>query len=120
MNSVLKKVFVAILITAMLIAPSMTMVKAQIGNEESSGPVIVVFPPGTATTTYAYSSYTSEPITYYYVSSSPPDGDSPSAPPAGFLPAPARPRESQDGGAGGRHAQTAARHLRYVQTSETL
>jgi len=67
MNSVLKKLFPAILITAMLIAiaPSMTIVKAQ----EGFGPVIVDFPAGTPTTTYAYSYYSSTPTTYYYPSS---------------------------------------------------
>ena len=66
MNSVFKKVFLATLITAMLlsIAPSIMTVKAQ-----GFGPVIVDFPTGTPTTTYAYSYYTSTPTTYYYPSS---------------------------------------------------
>ena len=78
MNSVLKKLFLAVLITAMLIAiaPSMTMVKAQY----SPGTVIVVFPPGTPTTTSAYSYYESTPSTI------PPDPPSSSDPIITVLP----------------------------------
>jgi hypothetical protein len=87
MNSVIKKVFLATLITAMLIAivPSMTMVKAQY---QSIGDVLVAFPSGTPTTTYAYSAYETTPTSYYYPSSvytlTPPFeyGDPPSAQPA--------------------------------------
>jgi hypothetical protein len=66
MNSVLKKVILATLITAMLlaIAPSMTTVRAQ-----GFGPVMVVFPAGTPSTTYAYSYSDPTPTTYYYSSS---------------------------------------------------
>jgi Transposase len=40
--------------------------------------------------------------------------------PARFLPPPRRARQNQNAGPGRRHAQTPARHLRYVQTPATL
>ncbi|HMK95729.1 MAG TPA: dockerin type I repeat-containing protein [Candidatus Limnocylindrales bacterium] len=91
MNSMLKKVFPAILIAAMLlaIAPSITTVKAQY---QSTGDVLVTFPSGTPTTTYAYSAYETTPTSYYYQSSvytpTPPfsESDPPSAQPAESTP----------------------------------
>ena len=68
LKKLLKNIIPAILIAVVLLTASITVAKAQ-----PSGQVIVVFPPGTPTTTYANSNYEETPTTYYYSSSAPPD-----------------------------------------------